>query len=138
MKYMILTYGSQRDYDGMAGVGGDEPAWAPEDFAAMGEFMTRFNADLEASGELVETRGLAAPAETYRFGSRDGVPFVTDGPYAETEEVLAGYWIIDVATLERAKEIAARLGDTPAPAHVRNRAYADIRPIIESRQDILD
>ena len=138
MKYMILTYASQRDYDGMAGLGGEEPAWAPEDFAAMGEFMTRFNADLEASGELVETRGLAAPAETYRLGARDGVPFVTDGPYAETEEVLAGYWIIDVPSLERAREIAARLADTPAPAHVRNRAYADIRPIIESRQDILD
>ena len=40
MKYMILTYGSQQDYDGMAGQATDLPAWTPEDFAAMGAFMT--------------------------------------------------------------------------------------------------
>ena len=136
MKYMILTYASQRDYDEMAGKPGDGPAWAPEDFAAMGAFMEKFNQDLADSGELVETRGLIAPVHTRRIGSRDGVPVVTDGPYAETQEVLAGYWIVECDSIDRATELAARLGDCPAPPHVAARAYADIRPLAESRADL--
>jgi hypothetical protein len=80
MKYMILTYGSQQDYDGMAGKSTDKPAWSAEDFAAMGAFMEKFNRDLEESGELVETRALAAPVHTRRLGSRNGASVVTDGP----------------------------------------------------------
>jgi len=86
MKYMILTYASQQDYDGMAGKDTGKPAWKPEDFAAMGAFMEKFNNDLVESGELVETRGLAAPVLTRRLGSKDGQSVVTDGPYAETQE----------------------------------------------------
>ena len=130
MKYMILTYASQEDYDGMAGKDSGKPAWTAEDFAAMGAFMEKFNADLAESGELVETRGLAAPVLTRRLGSKDGASVVTDGPYAETQEVLAGYWIVECDSFDRATEIAARLGDTPAPDFVRATAYADIRPIV--------
>src|SRR4029079_19023263 len=96
-----------------------------EDFAAMGAFMTAFNAELEESGELVETRALAAPVHTRRFGAKDGVPFVTDGPYAETQEVLAGYWIVECESFDRANEIAARLPHTPGPEF--RRAAADAR-----------
>ena len=63
---MILTYASQQDYDGMAGKAGDYPAWSGEDFAAMGAFMESFVSKLAESGELVETRGLAAPVHTRR------------------------------------------------------------------------
>ncbi len=138
MKYMILTYASQHDYDGMAGKDTDKPAWTAEDFAAMGAFMEKFNNDLAESGELVETRALAAPVLTRRLGSKDGAAVVTDGPYAETQEVLAGYWIVECESFDRATEIAARLGDTPAPEFVRATAYADIRPVIEGRGEILD
>ncbi|MET7417420.1 YciI family protein [Dactylosporangium sp. NPDC005555] len=131
---MILTYASQRDYDEMAGKPGNDPVWTGEDFAAMGAFMTKFNQDLEASGELVETRALGAPVHTRRIG---GVPaLVTDGPYAETQEVLAGYWIVDVDSFDRATEIAARLGECPAPSSVATTAYADVRPIIDSADEI--
>ena len=58
---MILTYASQQDYDAVSGKPGDKPAWSAEDFAAMGAFMESFNKELAGSGELVETRGLAAP-----------------------------------------------------------------------------
>jgi hypothetical protein len=61
MKYMILTYASQQDYDGMAGETGSGEAWSPEDFTAMTAFMEGFNTELADSGELVETRALAAP-----------------------------------------------------------------------------
>jgi hypothetical protein len=133
---MILTNASQQDYDGMAGKATDKPAWSAEDFAAMGAFMEKFNNDLEGSGELVETRALAAPALTRRLGSKTGQQVVTDGPYAETQEVLAGYWIVECESFDRATEIAAELGKCPAPDFVRSTAYADIRPVMESRADL--
>jgi hypothetical protein len=137
MKYMILSYASQQDYDGMAGKDTGKPAWTEADFAAMGAFMEKFNADLAESGELVETRGLAAPVLTRRIGSKDGESVVTDGPYAETQEVLAGYWIVECDSFDRAVEIASRLGDTPAPDFARATAYADIRPVVGGREDML-
>src|SRR5262249_24022322 len=84
MKYMILTYASQQDYDALSGKPGGKVAWSAEDFAAMGAFMESFNSELAESGELVETRGLAAPVHARRLRLQDGVPVVTDGPYAET------------------------------------------------------
>jgi hypothetical protein len=136
MKYMILTHASQQDYDGMAGKPTDKPAWTAEDFAAMGEFMEAFNKELEESGELVETRGLTAPVHTRRVGSKDGVSVVTDGPYAETQEVLAGYWIVECESFDRATEIAGRFAKCPAPDFIGASAYADVRPIAESRDEM--
>ena len=122
MKYMILTYASQHDYDGMAGEASDGQAWSPEDFAAMASFM--------------ETRALAAPVHTRRLGAQRGVSFVTDGPYAETQEVLAGYWIVECDSFDRATEIAGRLAGCPAPEQVVANAYADVRPIMESAAEM--
>ena len=137
MKYLILMYGSQQDYDAMAGnAGPGEPAWSAADFAAMGAFMESFNKDLADSGELVETRALAAPVLTRRLQLQNGVPVVTDGPYPETQEVLAGYTVIECESFDRATEIAARLSNCPGPDHVRERAYADVRPVAESRVDL--
>ena len=136
MKYMILTYASQRDYDAMAGKATGEPAWSAADFAALGEFMASFNSDLAESGELVETRGLAAPVHTRRIRLQGGGLVVTDGPYAETQEVLAGYWIVDCKSFDRATEIAARLSHAPGPAEVAARAFADVRPIAESQAEL--
>jgi hypothetical protein len=137
MKYMILIYGSQRDYDGLAGRPDQgQPGWSAADFGALGAFMESLGRELAESGELVETRGLTAPAHTQRIRLRDGVPVVTDGPYAETEEVLAGYWIVECDGIDRATQIAARLTGAPGPDHVRDRAYADVRPIAESRDEL--
>ena len=136
MKYMILTYASQQDYDAMSGRPDAQTAWSPEDFAAMGAFMESFNKELAESGELVETRALDAPVHTRRLQLQSGVPVVTDGPYAETQEVLAGYWIVECESFDRATEIAARLGNCPAPDFVAANAYADVRPIAESQADL--
>ena len=137
MKYMILVSGSQRDYDALTGrPASDEPGWTPADFAAMGAFMESFTKELAESGELVDTRGLTAPAHTRRIRLQEGVPVVTDGPYAEAEEVLAGYWIVECDSFDRATQIAARLTDAPGPEHVRSRAYADVRPLAESRDEL--
>ena len=135
MKYMILTYASQQDYDAMSGKPGGKVAWSAEDFAAMGAFMESFNKELAESGELVETRGLAAPVHARRLQLQDGVPVVTDGPYAETQEVLAGYWIVDCESFDRATAIAGRLSSCPGPAGASS-PVADVRPIIESRNEL--
>ena len=136
MKYMILTYGSQHDYDLMAGKAGDKPALSPEDFAPMGAFMQSFNEDLEKSGELVDTRGLTAPVHTRRIQLQNGVPAVTDGPYAETQEVLAGYWIVECESFDRATEIAARLAQCPSPGDIFADGVADVRPIADSISEL--
>jgi hypothetical protein len=137
MKYMILVYGSQQDYDSMAGKAeAGRPAWSAEQFAALGAFMESFSKDLTESGELVDTRGLAAPVHTRRIQLRNGVPVVTDGPYAESQEVLAGYWIVECDSFDRATEIAARLTEIPGPGSVGDREVIDVRPIVDSRDDL--
>ena len=135
VKYMILTFASQQDYQEMAGQPSSRSAWTHEDYAALGAFMRAFNRELADSGELVETRGLSAPVHTRRMQLKEGVPVVTDGPYAEAEEVLAGYWIVECDSFDRATEIASRLATCPGPEHVRARAYADVRPIDEHQPD---
>jgi hypothetical protein len=136
MKYMILAHASQQDYDGMAGRPSGTPAWSAQDFAAMGAFMESFNKELEEAGELVETRGLTDPVHTRRVRLQDGIPVVTDGPYAETAEVLAGCWIVECESFDRATEIAARLSGCPGPEHVAAREFVDVRPIAESRAEL--
>jgi len=137
MKYMILVYGSQQDYDSMAGRAAEgRPTWSQEEFAALGAFMEGFAKDLAESGELVDTRGLTAPVHTRRIQLRNDVPVVTDGPYAESQEVLAGYWIVDCDSFDRATEIAARLTRVPGPRQPGEREVIDVRPIAESRHEL--
>jgi hypothetical protein len=137
MKYMILINASQQDYDAMTGrPSSSGPGWTPDDFAALGAFMESFNQDLAESGELVDTRGLTAPAHARRIQLQEGVPVVTDGPYAEAEEVLAGYWIVECDSFDRATQIASRLTDAPGPEHLRSRAFADVRPLVDSRDEL--
>jgi hypothetical protein len=137
VKYMILNNASQQDYDAMTGrPSSSGPGWTPDDFAALGAFMESFNQDLAESGELVDTRGLTAPAHARRIQLQEGVPVVTDGPYAEAEEVLAGYWIVECDSFDRATQIASRLTDAPGPEHLRSRAFADVRPLVDSRDEL--
>jgi hypothetical protein len=137
MKYMILVYASQRDYDAMVGKPAPgEPGWTGADFAAMGQFMEQFSSDLAKSGELVDTQGLTAPSQARRIRLAGGTPVVTDGPYAEAEEVLAGYWIVECESFDRATQIAGRLAATPGPEHLRQRARVDVRPVAESRHEL--
>jgi len=100
VKYMILMFGDQA---------GMMEARSLEWIREMIGFMKNMNADLVANGELVRAEGLtdASQAITVRF--QDGAPVPTDGPYAESKESLAGYWIVDVESEARAIEIASRV-----------------------------
>jgi hypothetical protein len=136
LKYMIMLYGSQQDYDAMAGKAGDGAQLTPADFEPMYEFMRAWNQELVESGEFVDARGLAAPVLTRRIQLENGVPVVTDGPYAETEEVLAGYTIVECDSFDRATEIAARISKCPYPADAPGEFVVDIRPIDEGGGDL--
>jgi hypothetical protein len=136
VKYMILMYGSQQAYDAMAGKATDRPVLSPEDFAPMHAFMDSWNNELVESGEFVDAQGLAAPVHARRIQLQNGVPVVTDGPYAETQEVLAGYTIVECDSFDRATEIAARLANCPYPADAPGEFVVDVRPILDSTADL--
>ncbi|MDQ0795066.1 YciI family protein [Streptomyces sp. B1I3] len=118
MKYLVMVQGSQADYEAMAGKASpSSPAWNETDMRAMFAFMESVNNDLAESGELVDGNGLAEPARTRFVGAGvDGKPVISDGPYGETKEVLAGYWVLDCESMERVTEIAARIATCPQPA----------------------
>lgn len=127
MKYMIMLYGSQQDYDVLAGKPTDKPAMSAEDVQAMYAYMQSYHQKLEESGELVDARGLTAPVHARRVQLQNRVPVVTDGPYPETQEVLVGYTIVECDSFDRATEIAAGLINPDADGD-----YVDVRPVIES------
>ena len=90
--------------------------WSADDLKAHIGFMLSLNRDLTASGELVDAQGLASPGEARVVrAAKNGSPAVTDGPFAEAKEFLAGYWIVDVETTDRAYEIAAKASAAPGP-----------------------
>lgn len=131
MKYMILLYGSQQDYDVLAGKPTGKPAMSAEDVAAMHAYMQSFHKDLVDSGEFVDARGLSAPAHARRVQLQNGVPVVTDGPYPEAQEVLAGYTIVECDSYDRAAKIASGLVNPDNPGE-----YVDVRPILDSVADL--
>ena len=108
MRFMLL-----QNYAPIEGV---EPMskWTPEEITAHIDFQIRVNAELTERGELVDAQALAGP-ELARFVTSDGagVPVVTDGPFPEFKELLAGYRIVDVESPERAVEIAAQVSAAP-------------------------
>src|SRR5688500_5757469 len=87
--------------------------WPQKDILAHIDFMKSFGKKLADAGELAAAAGLAGPdqAKLVRAG-KDGKP-VTDGVFPESKEFLAGYWIVDVETPERAYEIAAEASLAP-------------------------
>ncbi len=89
--------------------------WPQKDIKAHIAFMISFNKKLKESGELVSAEGLAGPDQAKRVrAGKDGKP-ITDGVFPEAKEVLAGYWIVDVESPERAYEIAAQASAAPGP-----------------------
>jgi hypothetical protein len=106
--------------------------WTQADFAAHIGFMKDFNASLTASGELADAQGLAGPdqAKLVRAG-KDGRP-VTDGVFPETKEFLAGYWIVDVASPERAYAIAAKASAAPGPGGKPLNMGIEVRQVLSA------
>jgi hypothetical protein len=108
MKYMMMM---NVPGGGPYQIGG----WPRKDIQAHIAFMMSFNKKLSAAGELVAAEGLSGPdqARLVRAG-KDGKP-VTDGVFPEAKEFLAGYWIVDVDSPERAYQLAAEVSAAPGP-----------------------
>jgi hypothetical protein len=107
MKYMLMMNTMK--------AGHGVPGWPKKDLQAHIAFMMGLNKALHERGELVSAEGLSFPdqAKLVRMG-KDGRP-ITDGVFPESKEFLAGFWIIDVDSPERAYDIAARISAAPGP-----------------------
>ncbi|MEP6992267.1 MAG: YciI family protein [bacterium] len=105
--------------------------WSPEDFKAHIAFMRRLNKDLTDAGEFVAAEGLAPPrdAKLVRAGKGAGAP-PTDGPFAEAKEFLAGFWIVEVDSLERARQLAATVSTAPGPRGVPLYMPVEVRQVM--------
>ena len=129
MKYMLMMH--------YAGEGPPIHTWPPADIQAHIEFMLRFNDELTKSGELVAAEGLAGPdqARVVRAGKGGGAPVVTDGPFPETKEFLAGFWIIDCEGPEQAVKIAARASAAPGFGGERMSIPIEVRQVMSAPGD---
>ncbi len=109
-------------------------SWPKEVLEANAAFMIAFSKQLSGAGELVSAEGLASPqqAKLVRAG-KDGKP-ITDGVFPESKEFLAGYWIVDVESAERAYELAAEASTAPGVGDVP--LWVEVREIMSGRQDI--
>ena len=108
MKYMLMMHAPRVGWK-EAGIG----TWPPEDIKAHINFMHRFNRELTDCGEFVRRAGAGAARQEARIvrAGKNGAPEVTDGPYPEAKEFLAGFWVIDCDSKERAyRDCRARLG----------------------------
>lgn len=120
MKYILLMSGTK------AGVGHYQ-AWSKQDIAAHMSVLQRINKELTESGEFVATQGLAEPQEARIVrGEKNGLP-VTDGIFPESKEFLLGYWVVDVATPERAYAIAGQISAAPGPGGVSTNVPIEVR-----------
>lgn len=123
MKYML-----------MMNVPGNAPyqiaSWPQQDIKAHIAFMQSFAKELGESGELVSAEGLSGPDQARRVrAGKDGKP-ITDGVFPEAKEFLAGYWIVDVASPERAYEIAARASAAPGPGGAPLNMPIEVRQVM--------
>lgn len=107
--------------------------WEPGDVKAHIEFQQALNRELAERGELVDAQGLAAP-ELAKFVVWDGAgaPVITDGPYPEAKELLAGYRLVDVESPDRALEIAAQASAAPGPDGVPIRQPIEVRQVLSA------
>lgn len=127
MRFMLLQY--------YGNVSGPDCApmwqWTPEDVKAHIDFQIALNAALTESGEFVDAQGLAGPAEA-KVVTSDGVnpPVITDGPYPETKELIAGYRMIDVESWDRALEIAAMAAAAPGEGGVPIQDHIEVRQVM--------
>jgi len=104
--------------------------WPKKDIQAHIAFMIAFGQKLAAAGELVAAEGLAGPDEAKRVrAGKDGEP-LTDGVFPESKEFLAGYWIVDVESPERAYAIAAEASAAPGPGGAPLHMSIEVRQVM--------
>jgi hypothetical protein len=117
VKYLILIYSNPASREIWEGFSDDQRAEGYRYYAALTE-------ELAASGELIVSEALADPSLATRVSVRDGQTLTSDGPFAETKELLGGFFLLECESIERAVEIAARLPEAEL-------GLVEVRPILQ-------
>ena len=107
----------------------DSGNWTPEEWDAHIQYMQDFADRLRASGEFVSGDAVAMDGVWVRYDG-EGKPPVTDGPFAETKDLIAGWMIIDVESYDRALELAAELSAAPGAGGEPIREWLELRPML--------
>src|SRR5262245_948902 len=129
MKFMLMMH--------HAGEGPAIHTWPPRDVQAHIAFMMDFNKKLAAAGELVDAQGLAGPEQAKIVrAKKGGPPAITDGPFAESKELLAGFWIIEVPSERRAIEIAGQVSAAPGLGGVPMSIPIELRQVMSAPPDV--
>jgi len=130
MKYILMMHCPKTGYESFG-------TWPQADIHAHIAFMKQFDKDLRATRELVTAEGLADPrqAKIVRAG-KNGAP-ITDGVFPESKEFLAGFWLVDVDSPERADEIAAKASAAPGPGGKPFNMPIEVRQVMSGPPDEL-
>ncbi|MEU1384891.1 MULTISPECIES: YciI family protein [unclassified Nonomuraea] len=125
-KYLLLKH-----YRGAPAAVNDVPMgqWTPEEVAAHVQYMRDFAARLQESGEFVDSQGLSPEGTFVRYDG-EGRPPVTDGPFAETKDLIAGWMVIDVESYERALHLAGELSAAPGAGGEPIHEWLEVRPFL--------
>ena len=117
MRYLILIYSNPASRDIWAAFSEDQRAEGYRYYAALKD-------ELAASGELIATEALADGSLTRRVSVREGQPVISDGPFAEAKELLAGFFLLECESMDRAVEVAARVPEAEL-------GLVEVRPVLE-------
>ena len=133
-KYLLLKH-----YRGSPQPEGFVPMdqWTPDEIEAHFQFMRDFASRLEGTGELVEGQALS-PDGIWVRSDGEGRPPVTDGPFAETKDLIAGWFVIDVDSYERAIELAGQLSDAPGAGGAPIHEWLELRPFLAAPSNVTD
>jgi len=126
VKYLLLKH-----YRGAPIPDGFVPMdkWTPAEVDAHIQFMRDFAARLEETGEFVDAQALAPEGTFVRYDG-EGRPPVTDGPFAETKDLIAGWMVIDVESQERAYQLAGELSAAPGAGGKPIHEWLEVRPFM--------
>ena len=126
MKYILMMNAPKAGFDTYR-------AWSEKDMQAHFAVLGEINRDLTESGEFVATEGLAWPEQAKLVRADQSGRPITDGVFPESKEFLAGYWIVDVESAERAYAIAARISAAPGPGGKPTDMPIEVRQIMTSK-----
>jgi hypothetical protein len=133
-KYLLLKH-----YRGAPAAVNDVPMdrWTPEEISAHVRYMEDFASRLESAGEFVDGQALAPEGAWVRYDGA-GRPPVTDGPFAETKDLIAGWYVIDVDSYERAVELAGELSAAPGAGGKPIHEWLEVRPFYGAPPTVTD
>jgi hypothetical protein len=132
-KYLLLKHYRHNGPKPVPGTDVMMDQWTPEEITAHIDYMSRFAEKLVESGEFV-SEGALLPEGTFVRYDGEGRPPVTDGPFAETKDLIAGFMIIDVESQERAYEAAAELSAAPGQGGRPIYEWLEVRPFFAELQ----